>query len=261
MTAAMNEKEIRAAAPAVFGYPASRMSENYGHIKTKKLIDFFGEHGFAVIDAQQDKPRARDPKTVARMLQFQREDTLNVPVKKVGEYAPRILLRNSHNGRTCLRLNVGVYRFVCMNGMVVGDDILEASLRHSANVNDVVGEYLSEFNDNARITMDRIASWREREVSTRKANNFARKAAVLRFGKDGDKLYKPEELLQTRRAEDEGNTVWAVFNRVQENTVAQSVGGVNASGRHVRSRPLTSIASSVEYNKQLWALAEQTLAA
>lgn len=256
MTAALNIEAIREAAPAVFGYPAAHMSARYGMIKTGDLLPYFEERGFSVVDAQQDKPRRRDPNTVAHMLQLQPNWTLKAEAK-VGGSVPRILLRNSHNGRTVLRLNVGVYRFVCSNGLVVGTDMAQLDVRHNFSVHDMLNTFLDEFNEGASRHLHSIERWQEIEVSAKAEREFARRAAILRFGEDGDKRYDVGQLLEARRVEDEGRTIWQVFNRVQENTVAKSLEGLNADGRAIRSRPLTGIASRTEYNRQLWTLAEE----
>lgn len=257
MTAALNIDQIREAAPAVFGYPAKHMSDRYGHVQTSELLDFFAEREFSVVDAQQDNPRRRDPNTVAHLLQLQPNWSLNNAPVKVGDGAPRILLRNSHNGRTKLRLNVGFYRFVCANGLVVGNEMAEMSVSHRANVKSLLDQFLADFNEGASRHLQSIEQWMELEISKRAEQEFARKAAILRFGEEGDKRYETGALLEAHRTEDEGRTLWQVFNRVQENAVARSIQGLNADGRPIHSRPLTGIASRTEFNKQLWALADE----
>lgn len=257
MTAALNMNEIREAAPAVFGYPAKHMSDRYGHVNTGELLPFFQERGFSVVDAQQDKPRLRDFNTVAHLVQLQPNWTLDAPAAKVGDGAPRIILRNSHNGRTKLRLNVGYYRFVCANGLVVGEDMAQMEISHRANVAAMLEQFLTEFNEGASRHLHSIQRWQELEINPRAEQEFARRAAVLRFGKDGDKRYPPGLLLTAHRVEDKGRTLWQVFNRVQENTVSRKLVGLNSEGRPIHSRPLTAITAKTEFNKQLWSLAEE----
>ena len=53
-------------------------------------------------------------------------------------------------------------------------------------------------------------------MSHDKIKRFAYNAAKLRFNKDDDK-FDIDALLKVNRTEDEGNDVWTVFNRIQEN--------------------------------------------
>jgi hypothetical protein len=64
--------------------------------------------------------------------------------------------------------------------------------------------------------------------------------------------------LEPRRAEDQSNNLWTVFNTVQENLVR---GGLSDSRRDRRGklrtmRSLKGIDSRVFLNKALWSLAE-----
>ena len=60
-----------------------------------------------------------------------------------------------------------------------------------------------------------------------------------------------------RRHEDDRGDLWTTFNRLQENTVRGGIEGLSRSGRAATSRPLSDISRSVDYNAQLWQLAEE----
>ena len=57
---------------------------------------------------------------------------------------------------------------------------------------------------------------KNKNMSYNKIKKFAYNAAKLRFNKDDDK-FDIDALLKVNRTEDEGNDVWTVFNRIQEN--------------------------------------------
>ena len=67
-------------------------------------------------------------------------------------------------------------------------------------------------------------------------------------------------MLQIRRAEDAGNDLWSVFNRVQENLLQGGILTVtpkdNGKVRRSRSRAIRSIDQNLEVNKMLWTLSE-----
>ena len=68
------------------------------------------------------------------------------------------------------------------------------------------------------------------------------------------------KLLETRRYDDRGNSLWQVFNRVQENLIRGGQKDYSRrrdnGSRHVRTRPVTGLAEDIRLNKSLWHLAE-----
>jgi hypothetical protein len=66
------------------------------------------------------------------------------------------------------------------------------------------------------------------------------------------------EVLEATRTEDQGNDLWAVFNRVQEKVL----GGSYSYGRKQRkARSVTSFQKDIELNEQLFELAGSYLTA
>jgi hypothetical protein len=254
---ALSIQEIRHAAPAAFaeGY-APHLSEKYGFISTADALKVMFEEGYQVVQATQDKARQRNPAYVRHSLTLRHESALDQQAA-VGEYVPQILLINSHNGRTKLSMRVGLFRFVCSNGMVVGDTVMQEAIRHSQNVANEVIERLRHASAMTGKLYQKTEEWQKIELSQAQAQTFAQKAAEMRFGKERAAMYAPDEILQLRRPEDEGNTLWRIFNRVQENTTMQSLVGKSANGRAVQSRKLLGIGENTAYNERLWALAEQ----
>jgi hypothetical protein len=70
-----------------------------------------------------------------------------------------------------------------------------------------------------------------------------------------------EELLAIERNEDNGNTLWKVFNRVQEKIVGGSFTYVNEEGKLRKARPIKNFQQDMALNGQLWEIAEQFIAA
>ena len=66
-----------------------------------------------------------------------------------------------------------------------------------------------------------------------------------------------EQLIEARRPEDFGNSLWTTFQRVQENALRGGQPGRGAKGRRLHTRPVASIDRSVSLNRALWVLAEE----
>jgi len=55
-------------------------------------------------------------------------------LKETSDGIPQLLLTNSHDGSSSVVLQLGFFRYVCANGLVVGSNIIEpVRVRHSGN--------------------------------------------------------------------------------------------------------------------------------
>ena len=84
-------------------------------------------------------------------------------------------------------------------------------------------------------------------------------ALSARYGDDESPL-TPEQIIEPRRYEDRGDSLWTTFNVIQENIIRGGLHGSkrNAEGhiRRSRSRPINGIDQNVTLNRALWTLAE-----
>ena len=90
---------------------------------------------------------------------------------------------------------------------------------------------------------------------------FATAALALRFGERTEDQPPPpitaEQLIEARRPEDLGHSLWTTFQRVQENVMRGGQPGRSAQGRRLHTRPVGSIDRGVSLNRALWVLAEE----
>lgn len=245
---ALTNQDISKLAPAaVARRPDPARSERYAMIQTLPVIEQLRELGYEVTDAQQDNPRRRNPKHVRHLVRL-------VPSELLKEQAgtlPQLLFWNSHNGRTMARLCAGFYRFVCANGMIVGEETAMYQIMHVGDVRSQIAHAVGKIAETHAQQVQEIERWTKIELSQRKVNRYAERAAELRWG-DVAGNYPVNNILEARREQDEGRTLWKVFNRVQENLTRHSIEGLNANQRRVQSRPITGIGQSVDFNRALW---------
>lgn len=227
---------------------APKMSERYVQIQTAALLPELERMGFEVAAARMHKTRG-----VSADQPFARHWVdLRIPsVAPVCGTVPRILIENSHDGSSALRVSMGAYRFICSNGLVIGTHFAQESVRHAGMAAEQALERIAALARNTQPLFDSIERWSKIELHSDVANEFARLASVLRWG-DAER-FSPELVLSARREEDVRPDLWTVFNRVQENTVRGGFRGLTRSGRNSTARPLNDDA---EYNRQLWTLAE-----
>jgi len=90
---------------------------------------------------------------------------------------------------------------------------------------------------------------------------FAERALELRFPRAVESGVEPAQLLTCRRAEDVGDDLWRVTNRIQENLLRGGLMRRTLTGRLMRTRSITAIAQDVRINSGLWDIAMEVLAA
>lgn len=229
---------------------APNVSARYQFISSGDIIERFAQEGWRVATGTVAAPRKRDSAFAKHMLDFRHPDH-----EEINGAVPRIILINSHDGSSSARVMAGVFRFVCANGLVVGNTVGHEVVRHTGDAAADLIHRMQQLAKNTTHLYSQIDRWSKVDLSKSQRIEFARFAAQLRWG-DAQR-FTPAELLEPRRAEDDKGDLWSVFNRVQENTVRGGIEGLSRSGRAATSRPLSDITRSVDYNAQLWQLAEE----
>lgn len=230
-----------------------KMSGKYVHINSQQVVALLQEEGFELFSAKGVRARKGAEATQA----FTKHTVALRPPGglTIDGATPQVLFTNSHNGSTSLKFMMGVYRFVCSNGLVVGSTYANEVVRHSGEQAAQLIDRVRKLAVNTGPMFSQIEGWMKKELSHGETAEFASLATVLRFG-DVNR-FDPKQLLTTRRGEDEGRSLWRVFNRVQENAMRGALVGFSAEGRRLASRPVKNIDADAQFNTQLWRLAEE----
>lgn len=230
---------------------APQMSKRYVTVSTPDVMEIMRNEGFAVQSQVVDRVRKSDPSYARHMVIFQNE-----ALKSADErFTPQAIWVNSYNGRSRASMRLGIYRFICSNGLVVGNDYADANVKHMGDLAKQVIDRIREMSKETQQVFAKIDKWSKIDLSKEQRNEFAHQARILRFG-DKSEQYSLDSILEVRRAGDDAGDLWSVFNVVQENTVKGGMVGQNANGRHVRAKKINSIDMNIGYNKKLWELAE-----
>ncbi len=90
---------------------------------------------------------------------------------------------------------------------------------------------------------------------------FASAALALRYGERSEGQppapITVDQVGEARRAEDLGDSLWLVMNRLEENMQRGGQPGRSTQGRRIRTRAVGSIDRTVSLNRALWILAEE----
>jgi hypothetical protein len=256
--APLTEEQMRSVAPSIFaaGKHASR-SERYTYIPTIEVLRGLRHEGFEPFMVAQGKSRTEGRNEFTKHMIRMR----HAGQASASQEANEIILINSHDGASSYQMLAGVFRFVCCNGLVVGDVANDIRIPHKGNVQGEVIEgavrVLSDFEavDESKDAMKAIELQPEEQAA------FATAALTLRYGERGESQppapISAEQLLHARRPEDLGHSLWTTFQRIQENAVRGGQPGRSAQGRRMRTREVASIDRGVSLNRALWVLAEE----
>jgi len=248
----MSDSTIRRCAPAVFGDTAADVCSNrYGFISTAQILDPMREAGWFPVAVQQARGKVTERMlTNKHVIRFRRADS---KVDKVGDTVLETILTNAHNRDSSYKLDAGLFRFVCLNGMVIGDSVFpQRKFRHTQNIAESIVEATEEIVATVPELEDAWKRYNKIELSIGERLLFGKRALKLLDKNNVD----PEVVVTPRRAQDKRPTLWATFNVIQENLTKGGMIYKSPKGRQCRNKGITNVHQSLRFNKQLWELTE-----
>jgi len=269
---ALSFDEVAQLAPAAFNSAAHPETSNrYSPVSTLDAMAVLRDYGFHPVQAAQKKARTTEGNRFAQHLIAFAQDRA-----EDGETRPEIVLYNSHDGGSSLKLFGGAFRFICSNGIVAGDGY-EAKARHVGSSVQGVENMLRDVAGSLPDLMARIDRMRGVQIERGQALEFAYNAAKLRWDMMPDKWQADDaprgsfaddltarHLLRTYRREDAGADMWHTFNRVQEGLIrggSRIVSFTDKSphGSRRRAKAVGSVSESVRINRDLWDMAGELI--
>lgn len=263
---ALSLDDLRRTAPSVFAENARRgVSRRYTFVSTAQVVDLLRAEGWEPVLARQRRVRLPERQGFQmHELRFTRRDHLGEALSEVGDVRPELILQNAHDGTRAYRIDAGLYRLVCRNGLVVADaHFAHVAIRHFDVSAETFAAAAQSVAENTPRVLDAVARWQSVQLTPTARRNFADRAAALRWNPDQPALHflPADELLQPRRYGDDKPDLWTTYNVVQEHLLQ---GGdrytrvaANSGLRRNTTRPVGSLTVGQKLNKQLWALAEE----
>ena len=225
-------------------------SSRYQFISTADVIQTFNEQGFEVSNVQYPKVRKESKLGFNGHLVRMRQTNLS----SYNEEVPEVLLINSHDGTKAFRLGLGFFRFVCSNGLIVGDFMADSGrIAHKGQAAVEVLNYISEYSKNVTSKILQITDMKNTVLSSSDLEEFQNKAGSIVH----PSLIQSEQLLHIHRMTDKQPTVWNAFNVAQENAMKGNYQIIGANSNPRKARPIKDITRNIEVNTKLWKLAEE----
>jgi hypothetical protein len=184
------------------------------YIPTLDVVQKLQNEGWTIQGV--DEARAKNRKIVSNYVQMQHPDFSVKNNKGKDEAIASLTLSNSCSGNKPLQLDLGMYRQVCSNGAIRFEDTELSKIQHTkVNIRDL-DLFIFGLSTKSNKLIEEINAMKDKNMSYDEIKSFAYNAAKLRFNED-DNRFDIDALLKVNRVEDEGNDVWTVFNRIQEN--------------------------------------------
>jgi hypothetical protein len=261
----LSDAQVRSIAPSVFATDRNhrRTSERYSFLSTEEIIKPLRQEGWQIVGVNTTGSRHPDATLADRS--FARHMVVLAHARDLEKYnyskvCPRVILTNSHDGASACRLQAGLFRTACANGLVIADGVIQSRvIRHSRTTIDqavLAAIYLQEQSERS---LERVEAFSARELDYSEQVAFAANAIGIRYGSE-EVAARPHDVLAARREEDKGNDLWRVFNRVQENIVK---GGFEVTRPKLgwqisqqRAKEIKAIDGLLGINTKLWAAAE-----
>lgn len=251
----LSDDQIRRVARSIFGdAPHASRSQRYAYIPTSTVLAGLRKEGFEPFMVAQtrvrDAGRREFTKHTMRLRHVSRQSDTE---------AGEVILLNSHDGTSSYQMIAGLFRFVCMNGLVCGDVVEDIRIPHKGSVVDGVIEGAFDVLEGFDLVREVRNDMRAITLNEGEGQAFARAALALRYepSKTRPAPITEAQLLRPRRVEDGRDDLWTTFNRVQENLLQGGLPARTATNRRTHTRRVEGIDQGVKLNRALWVLADE----
>jgi len=218
-------------------------------VESLDAIREFQRQGWNIAGALENRSK-KSRKVDNHFIKMEHPDFRILNKKGQTEAVATMNIQNSCNGSKPMELDLGAYRLVCSNGAVAHTSYSNAKVPHSEKGQYDLQEILCDLGIRTQGVLDEFNKLKDSNLTPKEAMSMATEAATLRFGKDHN--INVEQLLNVVRNEDEGNDVWMVFNRIQEN-LTQPHRIVDDNGRMMSG--VIGASEDTRINKELFQLA------
>ena len=229
----------------------STLSDKYRLVKTRDIAQKFRDMGFTVDKYQEAKVRNKSKQGFQKHLVSLSNPTLLSSIHS--DTKLQVLVTNSHDGTNALTLQLGVYRFCCANGLIIGSTFEKVKLRHTGMILEQVEESILRIVSQAKKLDETLTAMKTKVLTREESQAFIERAVKLRYeNKTASDISFP-----VLRTEDDQNNVFALYNRVQEHLVNGGNDVRNSRNQTRAARRLTNITALVKLNENLFDLANE----
>jgi hypothetical protein len=251
----LSNEALKSKAPTLFTQaPHFEVSDKYHFIPTIDVIEEIKLHNWypvsvsvaGVRDIQKDGFQQH-------CVRFRHFEDLLTP----HDNAVELLLFNSHDRSKAFSISVGIFRFVCSNGLVLSDSVFESyKIKHLGSRDNDVANAVANITAIKPKLMEKITQLESITLNQNEKESFAKSSIPLRF--ESYLEINHNDLLIPHRQQDEKDDLYTTLNVIQENLLRGNISGINKdTKRRFTSKHISSISKDVEVNKGIWDIAER----
>jgi len=259
----LSDAQLQSLVPSIFTEDKHESrSDRYGHMPTIDVLRSLRKSGYLPVQAFQSRVKpdsrhgtAEERAPYAKHLIRLREKKYTEADVKMNDLIPDIILTNSHDGTCSFRIEAGLYRLVCSNGLIVRSESFgSVRIPHTQKVFELVADGVKNVATYMPEIMRVTKEWDKIVLDRRQQLKLSRDSIAARFA--GLAPITAEQAIENRRNADEAPTLWRTFNTIQENLLMGGQKGRSGTGRQSTTRLVTSVNNSLTYNRRLWDIAE-----
>ena len=257
----LSTSEIKQRCPLAYATAPTnpKVSDKSVQAHTSTVSDDMAQLGWYPVEAKQKKARKNSSGSQSfHMIAFQNPEVKIMQGEDVEAY-PRIILTNSHDGMASFRFRVGLYRCICSNGLVICDEnFADLTIRHINYTFDDLRHLVVKTMSELPAYIEIMNKMKQTTLDKSQKYDFALRMLKLRKNvPDNEKLNVSErtltDILTPIRKEDEGDSLWNVFNVLQEKMIKG--GFMVESGKEDKlrkMRPVKSFARDLSVNYKMF---------
>ena len=258
----MSKDEMHQKAPYIFSKERTnpKVSGRYVFASTETIIDDLAKLGWGVVDCKQQRATKRGAGIRSfHMVAFQNP---NIFITEEGEGSsrvecyPRIILTNSHDGFNSFKFMVGMFRLVCSNGLVIATEkFADISIRHINYTFEELRGVVAKAIEAVTAHVSIMNQMQETILTEEQKAELATSALRIRTNNEDLKVSEDdiEDILTPTRQEDEGDSLWNVFNVLQEKIIKGNYNMVSpTNGKTRKARAIKGVARDIEINQNLF---------
>lgn len=225
-----------------------KMSQRYKTVQTNLIAQKFKDLGFVVDSVHHRRSRVANRAGYGRhMVKLSHPELLKTTDHN--DVKMQLIVTNSFDGSSAFKIQLGFFRFVCANGMIVGETLESYKHKHTGMILEELDDSINRIVAQVKNLSGLLSKMKEKKLSTVQIISFEREAMKLR----SDKIQGVE--WTARREEDKPLDLFTVYNRIQEDLVRGGTAATSASGRVRVLREIKGVDKLRELNEKLFDLA------
>ena len=281
----LSKRDLNEIAPSIFAtVPSPEVTNKYTHIPTVKVIDDMNLLGWYAVEAKEVKARTKGTVGYQKHLIIFRNDDVVINELEAGvvrdntsptglrrsdgtfaksdstnDVYPQILLTNSHDGKNAFTFTAGLFRMICENGLVIADKELDnIKMRHMGYTFEDLQVLIKDIVTKLPLTVEAMNKMKDIQLEEQKILDLAEELLNIRVegtNNEYDYVEATEAVTYPQRKEDEGNGLWEVFNRTQENIINGNFEYRTPGGKWRQARIIKNFKQDIEMNKKMFSKA------